>query len=402
MIFTYVGLEDNGAKREGTIEAISIDVAISSLQRRGLLVSSIKPQGDATSIFSKEFTIFETISSRDIVILSRQMATLFTAQVPALRIFRLLAGELDNKLLASHLNDIAELIQGGSSISAALAKHPDAFSEFYVNMVKSGEESGKLDQTFSYLAEYIDRNYAVTSKVKNALIYPAFVILTFTAVMIIMLTVVIPKISGIILDSGQAVPLYTQIVIDISNIFIHYGLFMAIALVILVFLFIRFIRTDTGKSSFDHFRLEIPYLGDLYKKLYLSRIADNMNTMLSSGIPMVRTLELTAAVVDNYIYKGIINKAVQDVRGGGSVSDSLAHYKEIPGIMVQMMRIGEETGNLGNILSTLAKFYEREVTNAVDTLVSLIEPAMIVGLGVGVGILLASVLIPIYNISSSF
>ena len=402
MIFNYTGLEDNGAKREGTIEAVSIDVAISSLQRRGLLVSSIKPQGQAGSIFDKDFDLFQRISTKDIVILSRQMATLFTAQVPALRIFRLLAAELDNKLLASHLNDIAELIQGGSSISAALAKHPDAFSDFYVNMVKAGEESGKLDQTFSYLAEYIDRSYAVTSKVKNALIYPAFVVFTFASVMVLMLTVVIPKISGILTESGQAVPVYTQVVIALSNFFVNYGIFMAIILVILIFLFVRFLRTDTGKDSFDHFRLDIPYLGDLYKKLYLSRIADNMNTMLSSGIPMVRVLELTASVVDNYVYKGIMEKAVQDVRGGGSVSDSLAHFKEIPGIMVQMMRIGEETGNLGSILSTLAKFYEREVTNAVDTLVGLIEPIMIVALGVGVGILLASILIPIYNISNSF
>ena len=402
MIFKYTGLEDNGAKREGTIEAVSLDVAISSLQRRGLLVSSIKPEGEAGSIFDKDFKLFEKVTPRDIVILSRQMSTLFTAQVPALRIFRLLAAELDNKLLAAHLNDIAGLIQGGSSISNALAKYPDAFSDFYVNMVKAGEESGKLDQTFAYLAEYIDRSYAVTSKVKNALIYPAFVIFTFTVVMILMLTVVIPKISGIITDSGQAVPLYTQVVISLSNIFIHYGLLMAIVLAVLVFLFVRFVRTDTGKQSFDHFKLDIPYLGDLYKKLYLARIADNMNTMLSSGIPMVRVLEITSDVVDNYIYKAIVKKAVDDVRGGGSVSDSFAHYKEMPGIMVQMMRIGEETGNLGSILSTLAKFYDREVTNAVDTLVGLIEPIMIVVLGVGVGILLASVLIPIYNISASF
>ena len=402
MIFAYSAIEQNGAKRDGTIEAVSIDVAINALQRRGFVISNIVPADQAKSIFEKEFNIFATVSSKDIVILSRQIATLFEAQVPALRIFRLLAAESENKLLAQHLNDISELIQGGLSISAAMAKHPDVFNDFYVNMVKSGEESGKLDQTFGYLADYIDRNYEVSSKAKNALIYPSFVIFTFCVVMVLMLTVVIPKISGILKDSGQEIPVYTKVVLAISDFMINYGLFLVIAIVIGGFLLFRFSRTETGKVSLDSFRLGVPYVGDLYRKLYFSRIADNMNTMLSSGIAMVRVLELTKDVVDSPIYRNILDRAAQDVKGGSSVSDSLSKSPEIPGIMVQMMKIGEETGNLGSILATLAKFYQREVINAVDTLVGLIEPVMIVALGIGVGVLLASVLIPIYNISSAF
>ena len=267
-------------------------------------------------------------------------------------------------------------------------------------MVKSGEESGKLEQTFLFLADYLDRSYEVTSKVKNALIYPAFVGFTFFTVMILMFTMVIPKIAGILKDSGQSIPFYTQVVLWISNFVVDYGIFLLILFVIGGFFFWRFSRTEAGKISVDNTKISIPYLQILYRKLYLSRIADNMNTLLLSGIPMVRALELTADVVDNKVYENILRKANEDVKSGMPVSQALDHKKEIPGIFVQMIRVGEETGQVGKILKTMSSFYQREVINAVDTMVGLIEPVMIVGLGLGVGILLAAVLVPIYNISA--
>ena len=163
----------------------------------------------------------------------------------------------------------------------------------------------------------------------------------------------------------------------------------------------RSTRTPTGKLAFDDFKLRVPYVGTLYKKLYLSRLADNMNTMLVSGIPMIRALELTSSVINNQIYRNMLSGAVEAVKGGKPVSEALGNNKQIPGIMIQMMKVGEESGELGNILKTLAKLYSREVLTAVDNLVDLIEPAMIILLGVGVGILLASVLIPIYNVAAA-
>ena len=297
--------------------------------------------------------------------------------------------------------EIADDLKGGSSISKALEKHPKIFSDFYVNMVRSGEETGKLNETFSYLADYLDRNYEVVSKAKNALIYPAFVVFVFTAVMILMLTVIIPKISGILISSGQPVPGYTQIIFSLSDFFIAYGWFVAIVLVIVIFVTIRYVRTPSGKRAWAHFQLEIPVIGTLYNKLYLSLLTDNINTMITSGIPMVRAIEVTAAVVGNEVYREILEESLLAVRSGRPFSESLSHYKEIPGILVQMVRIGEETGETGSILKTMARFYQREVVNAVDTMVALIEPIMIVFLGLAVGVLLASVLIPIYNIALS-
>ena len=402
MLFKYKAISEGGSESEGTIDAVNIDIAINSLQRRGLTISSIKP-AEAKGLLDKDIAIFGTgISNKDIVILSRQLATLFTAQVSALRIFRLLAGEMENKNLRNKLGEIADDLQSGSSMSIAISKHPKVFSSFYVNMVKAGEESGKLDETFEYLADYLDRSYEVTSKVKNALIYPAFVIFTFISVMVLMLTVVIPKIAGIILDSGQEVPVYTKVVIGLSQFMVRYGWFFLIVVIAFIIVLIYYSKTPNGKESFARLKLQIPYVNNLYKKLYLSRIADNMNTQLVSGVPMVKALELTSKIVDNKVYEDLLNYSLESVKGGKSLSDSLMPYqKEIPGIMVQMVKVGEETGDLGGILKTLARFYQREVMQAVDTLVDLIEPIMIVMLGLGVGFLLASVLIPIYNVSSA-
>lgn len=400
MLFKYQAVNKDGGTKSGSIDAVNMEVAISSLQRRGLIISSIDP-AEKTSLLQINIGFFERVSNKDVVILSRQIATLFEAQVSALRVFRLLAEESSNPVLRKVLTEVSDDLQGGSPISGALSKHNKIFSDFYVNMVRAGEESGKLDETFLYLADYLDRTYEVTSKAKGALVYPAFVLATFAVVMILMLTMVIPRISAIIIESGQELPIYTKIVVGISDFFVDYGIFLLILLVVGGFFLYRWLQTEQGKLSFARTKISVPFVGNLYRKLYLSRIADNLSTMLTSGIPMLRAVEITASVVDNAIYERLLNKSVQSIKAGGSVSESFAQHEEIPGIMIQMIKVGEETGELGNILQMLAKFYRREVGNAVDILVSLIEPAMIVLLAIGVGVLLTSVLLPIYNISSA-
>jgi type IV pilus assembly protein PilC len=401
MIFNYKALDQDGKVKEGTIDALSVDVAVSTLQKRGLIVSQLVP-ADKKGSFNLDFGFFKNVSNKDVVILSRQIATLFEAQVSALRVFRLLAQEADNSALRQILTQVADDLQGGSPISKALSRHPKVFSLFYTNMVRSGEESGKLSETFGYLADYLDRTYEVMTKAQNALIYPAFVIITFVVVMALMLTVVIPKISQILIESGQEIPIYTKIVIALSNIIIDYGGYILILGSIGGFFLYRYLRTDAGKFVFDGVKLKVPYVGDLYQKLYLSRIADNFSTMLMSGVPVVEAVDVTAGVVGNSVYERILKEVGEDVKNGTNISDALSKHPTMPGIMVAMIKVGEETGELGNILNTLAKFYRREVTTAVDTLVGLIEPLMIVTLGLGVGILLAAVMIPIYNLAGAF
>ncbi len=400
MLFTYKVISQNGQKFEGEIEAINQDVAISSLQNRGFIVADIRP-AEKKSPWEWEFSFGSGISTRDIVIVSRQIATLFEAQVSALRIFRLLATEMENKNLQRVFAAVADDLQGGSSISRALAKHPQVFSEFYVNMVRTGEETGKLDEVFTFLADYLDRTYEITSKARNALVYPAFVIATFIIVMWLMLTMVIPRLGDMLRESGLEPPVYTKVVLALSDFATSYSYVLLFLIAALSIALWRYYRTPQGRLAMDELKLRLPAVGNLYRKLYLSRIADNVSTMLDSGISMVRTLEVTAEVVDNAVYRTILRTALQEVKNGMALSGALSRYPEIPSIMVQMIRVGEETGELGTILRTLSKFYRREVENAVDTLIGLIEPAMIVALGLGVGVLLASVLIPIYNITLS-
>ncbi len=400
MLFTYRALDRDGHEKEGTIEALSMDVAVSTLQRRNLIVSAIEPM-NKKSILEIDIGAFKHLNNKDVVILSRQIATLFEAQVSALRIFRLLAAEVDNKYLSEIMTTVADDLQGGSPISKALARHPKAFSPFYVNMVRAGEESGKLSETFGYLADYLDRSYEVVSKAQNALIYPAFVIGVFVVVMSLMLTLVIPKISAILIESGQEIPIYTKVVIGLSQFLVNYGFFFLLAIIVGGFLAVRHAQTASGGFMFDRLKLSIPYLGNLYQKLYLSRIADNFSTMLVSGIAVVEAIEITANVVGSPVFSKVLGETGEAVKGGSSISEALGTHPEVPGIMVAMIRVGEETGELGSILSTLAKFYQREVSTAVDTLVDLIEPMMIVLLGLGVGSLLASVMVPIYNLAGA-
>ena len=402
MLYRYTAIDQQtNEELEGSIEATNIDIAIAALQRRRLIIVTIRGE-DEKRPWEKLLSSEKSIKYREVVILSRQIATLFKAQISALRVFQLLSTQVENPTLRKRLEAITEDIQGGMTMSSAMAKHPDVFSDFYINMVKAGEESGNLSSTFLYLADYLDRSYELVAKIRNALIYPALVITVFIVVMVLMLVIVIPKLSAIILDAGGEVPIYTKITIALSNFFVHYGVLLLVGLVLAGASLWWYMRSPEGKRKISALILTLPYFGDLYRKFFLARIADNMNTMLTSGIAVVHAVEITADVVGNQIYRDALTAVAQDVRTGSALSAAMSVHPEIPQIMVQMIKVGEETGEVGSILDTLAKFYKREVDNAVDTLIGLIEPAMIVLLGLGVGGLLTSVLLPIYNLTSSF
>src|SRR5580704_11351254 len=224
-VFNYKAVDQEGNTREGSIDAVNVDLAIAALQRRGLIISAIDATGGGKGL-SMRISLFDRVTNEDVVMLSRQITSLFEAQVSALRAFRLLAAEARTPKLADVLTEVGNDIQSGSTISTALGKHPNVFSNFYVNMVRAGEESGKLDETFSFLADYLDRNYEITSKTRNALIYPAFILVTFIGVMILMLTVIIPNISSMLSQVNQGIPLYTQFIIGFSNFVIKYWIFL--------------------------------------------------------------------------------------------------------------------------------------------------------------------------------
>lgn len=402
MLFKYTAVDQSNIEREGTVEAGNVDAAILAVQQRGYTVLGVEEISERKSLLNIEFNVFQGISTKEIVILSRQLATLFEAHVSPLRVFRLLAAESENPQLQSILSDVVDDLQAGQPISRALSAHPAVFSPFYVNLVRAGEESGSIERSFTYLADHLDRTYELTSKAKNALIYPAFVVVVFVVVMSLMFTLVIPRIADILTGSGQELPIYTKIVIFLSNFMVDYiGIILVLVSAAGIGIW-QFIKTPVGRRAFDEFKLDLPYIGTLYRKLYLTRICDNMATMIESGISLVQALEVTADVVDNTVYREVLQSALIDVKGGRSFADALSEYSEIPNVLSQMAKVGEESGSLPEILSTLATFYRREVNNAIDTLISLIEPMMILLLGLGVGVLLASVLMPIYSLTTAF
>ncbi len=397
-IFEYQGLSNAGEKQVGRIESVSRDTAIETLQHRGIVITLIKESG-VSSLSALSF--FNRVPAKDVVFMSRQISTLFEANVSAFKAFSLIADQAENQILKQQLQSVTNDLSSGSTISQALSQYPETFSNFFVNMVRSGEESGKLSETFVFLADYLERQYELTNKTRNALIYPAFVIIVFFGVMILMMRFIIPKLGEMILSSGQEVPVFTRIVIATSTFFVDYGLIMLILAVALIVVFAFFLKSTAGKEWMDKMKISTPVIKNLYQKLYLARIADNLDTMLSSGIPIIRTLEVTSSVVGNLTYEKIIKEVAEEVKAGVSLSNALSKHNELPSMLSQMVRVGEETGMLGQVLRTLGKFYKREVEQAINTIIALIEPAMIIMLGLGVGILLVSVLMPIYNLANT-
>lgn len=400
MIFKYIAKNREGKELTGTVEAPNMELAVSAAQKKDLIIISILPQ-DSVSFLQKSISSFERIKFQEIVIISRQLSTLFQAKVSVIDSLKIIIEETDNIALKKHLSGVIEDIEGGISMSQAFLAHPEVFSKFYVSMVKVGEESGKLDEIFLFLADYLERSYELSSKIKNAFIYPAFVLVAFIAVMVVILVFVVPKLTSIIEESGQAMPIFTKIIIGISSILRKFGFLILILTGFLIFMFYRYIKTGEGKNVISKVQISAPMFGKLFREFYLARVADNLDTLLSGGVTVVRSIELTADIVGNDVYKSILLESLEAIKSGGSISGTFSRYKEMPKFVTQMIRIGEETGKLNFVLQTISKFYRKEVNLTVDNLVKLIEPVLILFLGGAVAIVVAAVLIPIYNIASA-
>jgi type IV pilus assembly protein PilC len=386
--------------KEGYIEDTSRENVISKLQAEGNIIITVEE-----SLAIEELSLLKRyqkrITKKDIVLSTKQLSTLVGGGIQILRAFRLLSTESSSAGLGERFKIIADDIQAGMQVYKAMSRHSDVFDSFYISMVHSGEETGKLKETFEYLADYIERNYELVQKTKKALTYPMFVIFTFIIVMMIMAFVVLPKLVALISEQGQEIPAFTRGILWVSNFLKDFWYIVFPAIGAFVFYLFQYSKTPGGVAYFDTLKLKIPILSGLYQKLYLSRFADNIDTMIGSGVPIVQSLQITAEVVDNYVFKKIFERVAEKVKQGKVLSVALTEEPMIPNIMVQMTRIGEETGELGYMLKNVAKFYKRELEQTIESTISLIEPLMIVALGGGVGLLMASVLMPMYNIASS-
>jgi len=385
------------------MDVVNKDLAIDILKKSNLVIISLEEAGTEKKPWYESILGGEgKVKVKEVAVFSRQIATLFDAKVPVVRAMKTLISEAQNRTLQNVLSEILNDVSGGSSLSLALSKHPNVFSYFYVNMVKAGEESGKLQEIFNYLADYEERTYDITSKIRNALVYPGFVTATFVAVIVLMMVVVVPKMVDIFHESNAPIPAYTQIVFGTSYFLKRYGILLLILLIGGLAGLLQYIRTPGGKEVFDTTILKLPIFGQLFRKFYLSRFADTLSSLINSGVPIIRALQITAAVIDNKVYEAVVLDAARAVKSGNTIGFALEQYPEIPPLLTQMVRIGEESGKLDFILNSLANFYKRDVDNIVSNLVSLIEPVLIVFLGGGIGLLVASILMPLYSLTSAF
>jgi len=402
--FTYKARTMDGEAREGTMDVVNKDLAIDILKKSNLIIVSLEEIGGEKKPWYQDILmgVGGRVKVKEVAVFSRQIATLFDAKVPVVRALKTLIAEAQSRTLQDVLSEVLDDVSGGLSLSLALSKHPNVFSYFYVNMVKSAEESGKLQEIFNYLADYEERTYDITSKIRSALIYPAFVTATFTAVIVLMLVVVVPKMIDIFRESNVPIPFYTQVVFGAAFFLKKYGVLLLILLLGAVVAAFQYIRTSSGKEVLDTLILRLPIFGELFRKFYLSRFADTLSSLINSGVPIIRSLQVTAAVIDNKVYETVILDAAKAVKSGNTIGFALEQYPEIPPLLTQMVRVGEESGRLDFILDSLARFYKRDVDNMVAGLVSLIEPVLIVFLGGGVGLLVTSILMPLYSLTSAF
>ena len=398
MIFIFKAKTAKGDIKKGKIEALSREAAISTLQDNNLIPIFITQQKEENKILKDLKRVWEGVTTKDLMFLFRQLATLIGARVPIVSSLKAIGDQSNNQYLKEVLVDIVENVEDGMSLSEAMKNHPDVFSSIEINLIAAGEVSGGLQKTVEYIADNIEKNYKLTSKVRGALFYPAFVITASGIIGFLTITFILPNITAIIKDMDLEVAWYTKALMALGDFMKAYWWAVLIAIFSLIGGFIYYVNTEAGKKDWDIIQLKIPVIGKILRYVYLSRFGSNLAILLKGGLPVVKALIISSSVVGNSVYRAVILKAADEVKTGGTMSSYFQGTKEIPPIVTKMIKVGEETGKLDESLMNVANFYEGEADNMVRNLSSLIEPVLIVILGIGVAILIFGIMMPIYSI----
>jgi type IV pilus assembly protein PilC len=402
MKFKYQARSKDGDIRTGMVEASSREAALSLLQRNKIFVTLLENVDESSKPFySKKITLFSGISQKDMVNFSRQLSLMFKSQIPLVESLNALSSQTKNSGLREKLSEITNDVEGGASFSQALSRFPKLFSSFYVSMVKSGEASGTLSESLDYLAEHLEREYHMSSKIRGAMIYPALILAVVIGVLVMMIFFVIPSLSQVLTESGQELPLMTRVVIGFSDFlrgwwWIFFFIFGGGG-----FLALRYFKTEEGKKNWDKIILKVPLIGSFLRMVYVSRFSENLSTLLDGGLPITSALQITGEVVGNSIYKDMITEIQEEVRRGQKMSRVMALYKEeFPPLVTQMVNVGERSGAIGKSLTNVVQFYQKEIDRAIENLLSILEPLLVVFLGGIVGLLMAAILMPMYKMTT--
>lgn len=401
MEYKFKAKDKEGQSASGIVEAENPKQAEASIRDRGFseitLTVSAKP-----SLLATSFNFLERVKVKDMVIFARQLSVMEGAKVPLTQSLQTIARETVNKKLKATLISVADEVEAGTRFSLALSKHDDIFSDFYINMVRSGETTGRLDEVLNYLADQQEKDYDLISKIRGAMMYPAFIIIGMIVVGTIMMIFVIPRLTDIFKESGGELPLPTRILIGTSDFLVNFW-WLVLALFILGFIIFReWIKTVSGRRLWDGLKIKIPIFGFLFQRIYLVRFSRSLTTLLSGGVDMVPALLVAADIVGNASYKDIILKTKKEVEDGNSLNSVFRGRKEVPVMFSQMLAVGEETGKISEVLSRLTTFYAREIDNFVANLSTIIEPVIMLVLGGAVGLMVAAIILPMYSLATQF
>ena len=399
MKFNYKAKNKDGNIQSGMVVAVDQNKAEILLGENGLVIISLeKEQGN---IFARFNPFGKSVKNKELVLFSRQLATLISARVPIIQALRILQEQITGKYLLSIIADLISAVENGDSLSNAMAKYQNVFGNVYVSLVMSGEVSGSLDKSLVYLADQLEKDYELGGKVRSAMTYPIFVLSAMIIITLLMFKFVLPNLTSVLLSQGGSLPIETVWIIAVTNFINVFWWLVLIIIAALILGFRYYISTPGGRRNWDIVKIKFPIIGGIFQKIYLARFARNLSTLVIGGIPIIKALQIVAEIINNTIYREILLETVAKIQGGKTISEGLAGHPEFPSIVTQMVRVGEQTAQLDDIMGKLANFYEKEVDGQITTLTTLLEPIIMIILGIGVGILVAGILLPIYNMADT-
>jgi len=402
MKFVYKARTKEGELQVGNVEASNRDTALNILLGHGLYVLSLNEKKEQGVWYESILNFFKRVKSDDLMVFTRQFATLLASQVSLSDSLASLYKQTTSPMLKEAIFEISNDINSGFSLSQAIEKYPNIFSEFYVNMVESAEVTGRLGEVLDFLADYLEKQTILKTKVKNALTYPIFVLVLFGLVVIIMVTFVLPQIIPIFNDAHIELPFYTKLMVGLGTIIAGWWWAVIIILGLLAFMLIDYFQTKEGRLVFDELSIRLPIIGGLFRRLYIARFAESTRVLIKGGLTIPQAIEISSRTIGNRVYESLLQSASEQIRKGKQLSAILEGIPEFPPLVSQLVEVGETTGRLEDLLKKVNDFYTREVEGIVDNLVTLIQPALMVVIGIMIALLFSSILIPLYNLTQSF
>ncbi len=401
--FYYEALDKGGKQVKGVIDAGNEDIIIEKLRGMGyypLKVIAHKKKASELDLLAMPGirNIAHRVKGKHIMAFTRQLATLIDAGLPILRSLFILQEQVESIIFKEKIGQIAKDIEGGSSLSEALAKHPKVFDNLYVNMVRAGEIGGVLEAVLNKIAEFLEKRQALIGKVRSAMMYPVVVMVLAAGIVTFILVKIIPKFVDIFAQLGAELPGLTMMLIHASNIIMHHTVWVVLGIVALVIIYKKINRTREGKHFFDRLKLKLPVFGNLLRKIAITRFAGTLSTLITSGVPILQSLDIVRDTSGNEVIARAMEKVYQSVKDGETIHEPLRECKVFPPLVVHMVAVGEETGAIDQMLVKVAEAYEREVDDTVNALTSILEPLLIVFLGVIVGVIVVALYLPLFSI----